>query len=465
MNAPIIWVFIPLVFALFAWIFRNNRTFIVYLIGGLCGLLTIFALTVKIGLIFPLGPINIEIGTTLDILGRKFIIEDGDRYLLAIFYGIGALWTFGSGISGTNSFFVPNGLAMIALLLAALAVQPFLYAALLIEIAVLLSIPMLVQPDELVKLGVFRYLIFQTMAVPFILLAGWGFEQAPISQNSQQVYYLAAVLLGLGFSFWLAVFPFYTWIPLIAKEGNSYTAGFIFSTIPNTALFLLLDFYNKYSWLRTEPIFSESIQILGVIMVVTGGFWAASQRIVTNLFGYIVIVETGFALLAFSLNTPVGWQVYVAAFLPRMMALALCSLALAIWKNKNIYPSLENLQGEFYKHPFVATSFLVGWFSLSGLPLLSGFPIRLSILTGLANTSLAISIWAAIGSFGLFIAGFRMISAFFARSESNKIEIQETTIQVIFLSVGSMVLFIMGLVPNIFLTPLQELLVAYKNLL
>ncbi len=160
MNAPIIWIFIPLIFAIFAWIFRSNRTLVMYLIGGLCGFLTILALTVKIGLIFPLGPVNTEIATTLDILGRKFIIEDGDRYLLAIFYGIGTVWIFGSRVSGTNSFFVPNSLAMIALLLAALAVQPFLYAALLIEIAVLLSIPMLIQPDEPVKQGIFRYFNF-----------------------------------------------------------------------------------------------------------------------------------------------------------------------------------------------------------------------------------------------------------------------------------------------------------------
>ena len=465
MNAPIIWIFIPLISAFIAWILRKNRTLVIYLIGGLCGFLTILALTVKVGLIFPLGPVNTEIATTLDILGRKFIIEDGDRYLLAIFYGIGTVWILGSRVSGTNSFFVPNGLAMIALLLAALAVQPFLYAALLIEIAVLLSIPMLIQPGEPVKQGIFRYLIFQTMAIPFILLAGWGFEQAPISPNSQQVYFMSAIFLGLGFSFWLAVFPFYTWIPLIAREGHPYTAGFIFTTIPNTALFLLLDFYNKYSWLRTEPIFNGSIQILGAIMVVTGGIWAAFQRTITHLFGYIVIVETGFALLAFSLNSAVGWHVYVAAFLPRIIAVALCSLAIAIWKNKKTTSSLENLKGEFYKHPFVTTSFLIGWFSLCGLPLLSGFPIRLSILSGLADTSLAIAIWAAIGSIGLFFAGFRMIAVFFSRVESNKIEINETTIQAIFLSVGSLALFVIGIIPNIFLSPLMELLTAYKNLL
>ena len=97
--------------------------------------------------------------------------------------------------------------------------------------------------------------------------------------------------------------------------------------------------------------------------------------------------------------------------------------------------------------------------------MLSGFPIRLSILSGLADTSLGIAIWAAIGSIGLFFAGFRMIAVFFSRSEANKIEINETTIQAIFLSVGSLALFIIGIIPNIFLSPLMDLLTAYKNLL
>jgi len=465
MNAPTIWILFPIGFALFAFIFRNNRRLMTYFIGGLCGFLTILALTVRLDAVFPLGPLNVEIASTLDIFGRKFIIEDGDRFLLALFYGIGTLWFFGSRISGTNSFFIPNGLAMIGLLIAALAVQPFLYAALLIEIAVLLSIPMLSQPGEIVKHGVLRYLIFQTLAVPFVLIAGWGFEQAPISSISQQLYFMSTILLGLGFSFWLAVFPFYTWVPLIASEGQTYVAGFIFTTIPTTALFLLLDFYNKYSWLRSDPIFGVSMQLLGIIMVVSGGIWTAFQSSLTRLFGYIVIVETGFALLAFSLNSQVGWQIYVSAFLPRIIAIALCSLAIAVLRKQELMPSLENFKGEFYSHPFATTSFLIGWFSICGLPLLPGFPIRLAILTSMAQVSLNAAIWTSIGTIGLFVAGFRMISVFFSRSESNVIKFQETTLQVILFSIGSFSLFIIGIFPKVFLSPLQELLSAYINLL
>jgi formate hydrogenlyase subunit 3/multisubunit Na+/H+ antiporter MnhD subunit len=465
MNAPTIWVIIPAGFALFSFIFKNNRTFLTYFIGSLCGFLTILALTVRIDAVFPLGPLNVEITSTLEVVGRKFIIEDGDRFLLALFYGIGSVWFFGSRISGTNSFFIPNGLAMIAFLIAALAVQPFLYAALLIEIAVLLSIPMLMQPGDSVKQGVLRYLIFQTMAVPFVLLAGWGFEQAPISSNSQQLYFMATILLGLGFSFWLAIFPFYTWIPLISSEGQPYVAGFIFTTIPTTALFLLLDFYNKYSWLRDEPIFGTSLQLLGIIMVVSGGIWTAFQSSLTRLLGYIVIVETGFALIAFSLNSQVGWHVYVAAFLPRIISVAVCSLAVSVLIKQQLIPSLDNFKGEFYKQPFATSAFLIGWFSICGLPLLPGFPIRLTILTGMALESKNAAIWTAIGTIGLFLAGFRMIAVFFSRSESNKIKIHETTIQVILLSAGSLALFIIGIFPEIFLTSLKDLLAAYKNLL
>ncbi|PKN82129.1 MAG: hypothetical protein CVU46_18305, partial [Chloroflexi bacterium HGW-Chloroflexi-8] len=124
------------------------------------------------------------------------------------------VWFLGSKIAVTNTEFTPNGLGILALLTAAFSVQPFLYSALIIEIAVLISIPMLIQPSKLLEIGVSRFLIFQTLAMPFILLAGWGFEQATISSNSAQINLFSAVLLGFGFSLWLAVFPFYTWVPL-----------------------------------------------------------------------------------------------------------------------------------------------------------------------------------------------------------------------------------------------------------
>jgi len=464
LNAPQIWIFAPLAFSILIFVIRKKQLLAIYLAGGLCAFLAILAFTVKIGQVFPMGPTSLEINSTMDILGRAFILEDGDRTLIALIYGIGAVWFLGSKIAATNIEFTPNGLGILALLTAAFSVQPFLYSALIIEIAVLISIPMLIQPAKYLEIGISRFLIFQTLAMPFILLAGWGFEQATISSNSAQINMFSAVLLGFGFSLWLAVFPFYTWVPLLAETGHPYAAGFIFALFPTTVQLILVDFINNYSWLRSTAIINSASQLMGVVMVVISGLWAAFHKSLLRLFGYLILVDIGFSLIAFSVNTHVGWEIYFSAFFPRLLSIAICSLSISILRAQKVTLHLDSMKGQFYSSPIAIIAFLTGWFSLSGFPLFPSFPLRLGLLMNLSENTLVLPIWSVFGMFGLLFASFRMISVFFSHTGNRKIVVSETPIQVIFLGIGIIILFYLGLFPGFYNQIFTPVLEVYKNL-
>jgi len=155
-----------------------------------------------------------------------------------------------------------------------LAVEPFLYAAPLVELAVLVSIPMLVAPGRPAGQGVLRYLIFMTLGMPFILLGGWALNAIEINPANETLLLEAMLLLGLGLAFWLAIFPFYTWVPLLTGESQPYIAGFLFSLLPTVVFFLMLNFLDAFAFLRNSPVFFQGLQLAGTIMVATAGIWA-----------------------------------------------------------------------------------------------------------------------------------------------------------------------------------------------
>ena len=468
MKAPIIWIVIPFFISIILWFFRKNRPFIIYITSGLCIALAIAALSFKFGEVFSFGPLTLEINTIFTVLGRSFILQNSERFIVALLYFSAGIWFAAARISGSNEFFLPHGLAVISILIAALTVEPFLYAALFVEIAVLLSIPMLIKTGEEITDGVLRFLVFQTLAVPFVLLAGWAFEQAPFSANSQLQFFQAGMFLGLGFAFWLAIFPFHAWVPMIAEEGQPYVFAFLISMISTTILVLSMDFFNSYSWLRNEPVLLQSIQIVGTIMVVFGGVFSAFQKRLSRLIGYAYIYEIGFSLISVGITTEIGWQTLIYSFIPRIFSLLVFSLGVAILNNNNKTDQFEEIRGLFYNSPFITIATITAWFSIAGMPLLGSFPIKMTILSEISSSSILYTIWIMIGLAGSLFLGGRLLSILIVPMQKKETEIRvkinETTVQAVFLTIGSIILMILGFFPSVFVMIMKDVLNAYTNL-
>lgn len=463
MSAPVIWILIPMAVAVIAELVRSHDFVSRTLSTLVCALLAILAVGLPVGAVLQIGPLVLNLPATLEVLGRRFVLSSSDQPLLVLIYSLGAFWFLGAGPARTSARIYSYGLAMIALLVASLAVEPFLYSALLVEMAVLVSIPMLIEAEKQPRQGILRYLIFQTLGMPFILLAGWVLGSVEVSPAREMLLQQAVLLLGLGFAFWLAVFPFYSWMPLLADEATPYLAGFLFSLLPTVVLFLALDFLNGFTWLRgSEPLYNV-LQLTGVIMVVTGGFAAAFQQDLTRLFGYAVISESGFALLAMSTHSLEGMQVFATAFLPRLLTLGLLAFALTSFRNQGIPPRLSTLGGMMRQMPFASVALTMACFSFGGLPLLASFPVRQGLFEALASTDPLIALWALGGSAGFLFTGFRLLFVLVSSEQTQSVA-QESRLQRLFLGGGALTMLAIGWFPATTLVGLLHLLRAFPNL-
>ncbi len=180
-----------------------------------------------------------------------------------------------------------------------------------------------------VRTGIIRFLTFQTLGVPFILFTGWMLAGVEASPADIELVVRASLVLGLGFAFLLAVFPFHTWIPILAGEVHPFTASFIFILFTTMVSLFGLSFLDRFAWLRNSDSVFLLLRYSGLLMVGVGGIWAASNAHLGRILGYAVIVEIGLILLASSTGRGGGIRLYFNLLPARILALLLWSLALA----------------------------------------------------------------------------------------------------------------------------------------
>lgn len=463
MSAPFLWIILPAALAIPAFLVRNQRALAI-LGGSLAVLLGVIALIFPIDQAFQVGSFGVKIAPEMEILGRRLILSPADGSLLAILYGLVAMWLFGGEVTETAHTLTPIGLLVVSLLVASIAVEPFLYAAILIELAVLLAIPLLLPLNQAPGPGLMRFLIYQTLGMPFILFAGWLLAGVESSPGDLTLAVQSATILGLGFAFLLAMFPLYVWLPMLAEEASPYVLGFLFWVMPTITIIFGMGFLDRYSWLRTSAQLSQTLSVGGLIMVVTGGLWSAFQRHLSRQMAYAVIAETGFSLLAFSLSPDKAVDAVFLLIIPRSLALLVWAMSLTELKGRAEQLRFKTVQGLARKYPLTATGLILAYFSVAGFPLLAGFPVRLALWEGLANQSLGVAFWFLIGILGLLTGATRTLAVMVMAPEGSGWEVHERWGSGILIGIGVLGLFLLGIFPQIFRPVMVNLPAMFEHL-
>jgi len=464
MSTSLIWIIFPLIISGLLALISSKRKVTCVTGSILAFLFGILATLPSEDLTIRIGSFSLELSNKISLLGRTLEINSGNLPLISFIFFIAGLWIMGSGWFKLSKYYSALVFLISALLIAALAVRPFLYAALLIEIAVLLSIPLLSSPNEKTSPGILRYLIFETMAIPMILLAGWllsGIETAPA--NSPLINQITILLL-LGFVLLLAVFPFHSWMPMLAKYSHPWVTSFIFAIFPTIIAMLLIGFLDRFIWLRSLPSLYSSLNFISALMMVVGGVLVAIQDNLGKAFGYAVIIETGFSLLAIGLNPQGGLIWFSLLLIPRAIAYWLWAFCLGKIKEEFKDLSISSLSGIMHTHPFLSAGVIIAQLSLAGLPLLASFPIKRLIWFASANANLWNNIWLFISSIGLALFTIRISLQFFNSDSNNKFwKRSEPSGVVIPIIIALFLLLSTGLFPHLLLPAMSNLMNAFER--
>jgi formate hydrogenlyase subunit 3/multisubunit Na+/H+ antiporter MnhD subunit len=458
----VVWILFPGVVAVVIFLLRRwyrSSSLAGVLVAGLLGLL---AWIVPIEKAINLGPWSFQINESLSVLGRQFLLGEGDRPILMMVYFLAAFWFGAAFIARAGRMFVPLGLEIVALLTAALSVEPFLFAALFIEMAVLVSVPILLTPGKPIGRGIIRFLILQSLGMPFILFTEWMLTGVETSPGELGLVVRAAGLLGLGFMFLLAVVPFHTWVPMLAEDSHPYAVSYIFIMLSWMIFLLGLGFLDRYTWLRNDTRVFELIRLAGLLMVLTGGMGAAFQRHLGRILGFALLIEIGFALLAVGL--PQSLPLVFVTLLPRALALGVWSLALAFLWRHGYALDFGSLRGLGRKMPILTAAIVIAQLSVAGFPLLAGFPVRFALWEQLAAQAGWQASLSLLGSIGLAASAMRTLSILVTGEDEHPWQVTENWQFLVLLGIGLAAIVLVGLFPEWFLPPLVSGLNAFSHL-
>jgi NADH:ubiquinone oxidoreductase subunit 2 (subunit N) len=467
LSTPLLWVVFPVVIAAISGIVYRRDRINISLTGLTTLSLALLAAFFPEDMTLRIGSINLTFQESLGILGRQISVSYEVLPFIAFIYAMNCLWVFSSTIPGVPMTFRPSSLVITGLLTAALGVEPFLYAALLIQTAILVSIPMLSPLNVNLHPGILRYVSFQTLALPLILLAGWLLTGVETLPADSPLVGQSMMLLGLGFAIWLSVFPFHSWVPMVSEKSQSTVTGYLLFIIPTTILLFSLNFFNRFTFLRASENLFEILRLFGVLMIAIGGSFTAIQNDLKRAFGFSILTETGFSLLSIGLAASGGLDWMLALFPARALGLLLWSYTMALIENHAGSTKLKALHGFAQSYPILSIGVILAQFSIGGLPLLASFPIKGVLITSAFKTSPSLGIWSLLGGLGLFIFSLRLLFVLVIPEEDPlpiQWRISEEIYEYLPTLILILVLILLGLFPNAFLTDITRTLSAFSQL-
>jgi len=229
-----------------------------------------------------------------------------------------------------------------------------------------------------------KYLILGALSSAFMVYGialVWGttgkFNFAELAQvagnftaNKVFLFGVLFILVGLGFK--IAAFPFQMWTPDVYQGAPTPTTAFLAVGSKAAGFVLLLRFL--FSGVPEVTLqWTNVLIVISAVTILYGNLCALPQRNLKRLLGYSSIAHAGYLLLGVSALNGAGQSAvlyYLAGYLFTTVA-AFTVIALVMRQLDS--EDVAGLAGLNQRSPLLATTMMLAFVSLAGVPPLAGF--------------------------------------------------------------------------------------------
>lgn len=233
-------------------------------------------------------------------------------------------------------------------------------------------------------LNILASIIFLTAIAVIYGLAG-TLNMADLAQlvpqlENRGLVEVAGILFLIAFGIKSAVFPLYFWLPASYHTPPAAVSSIFGGLLTKVGVYALI---RIFSLIFLDDIFLDHILIaMAVLTLFSGGIGALVQKNLRKTFSYFIICHIGFMIAGLGVFTEVaiaGTVFYLIHDI--IMKTNLFLISGLIYRIKGSQ-AIKKLGGFYEEHPKLSLLFILPFLSLIGIPPLSGFWPKISLLEG-----------------------------------------------------------------------------------
>jgi len=198
--------------------------------------------------------------------------------------------------------------------------------------------------------------------------------------ENRSLVYVCALFFFVGFGIKSAVFPLYFWLPDSYHTPPSAVSAIFSGLLTKVGVYALI---RVFTLLFTDDVFIDTVLIgVGVLTIFSGGIGSLVQTNIRKVFSYLIICHIGFMIAGLGLFNELalaGMMFYLIHDI--LVKTNLFFVSGLIYKIKGS-DDMRVLGGMYKSHPLISLLLAIPLFSLVGIPPLSGFWPKISLILG-----------------------------------------------------------------------------------
>ncbi|MGQ4808849.1 NAD(P)H-quinone oxidoreductase subunit 2, chloroplastic [Candidatus Entotheonellaceae bacterium PAL068K] len=247
----------------------------------------------------------------------------------------------------------------------------------------------------------FRYLLVHIFGGSLLLcgillyVAHDGDVNLQALTRAPQVPVAAFWLMLLGVAINAAIPPLHAWLTDTYPEASVTGSVFLSAFTTKTAVYVLIRLFPG----------AEILLWAGVIMALYGVVYAVLENDTRRLLAYHIISQVGYMVAAVGMGTPMAINGAVAHAFCHILYKALLFMGAGVVIVGTGKRKLTELGGIAQCMPLVVMLYMVGAFSISGVPLFNGFISKSMVISAAAQKHLPLpEILLTLASIGTFLS-------------------------------------------------------------